>query len=105
MSATSPSAERRRRSRRYGHVVRVVTASRTMAVTGLRKVSSVNCAAFSQESISSTVVDSPAAEIQSAFNEERKESQASRFEDDAAVRKQTIGMYGRLSDLQNAVAK
>ena len=32
------------------------------------------------------------------------EAQASRFEDDAAVRAQTIRMYGRLSDLQDAVS-
>lgn len=50
------------------------------------------------------VIDSPAPESQLAFNQQRNEAQATRFEDDAAVRKQTIRMYGRLSELQNAVA-
>jgi Fe-S-cluster containining protein len=50
------------------------------------------------------VVVFPAPESQIAFNRGRAEAQTSRFEDDAAVRKQTIRMYGKLSDLQDAVS-
>lgn len=47
---------------------------------------------------------SPAPEFQDAFNRGRKEAQASRFEDNAAVRTQTIRMYSRLSDFQKDVS-
>jgi Fe-S-cluster containining protein len=50
------------------------------------------------------VVESPELECQIAFNRGRKEAQATRFEDDATVRIQTIRMYGRLSELQDAVS-
>jgi Fe-S-cluster containining protein len=49
------------------------------------------------------VFSSPAPESQLAFNQGRVEAQTFHFEDDAAVRKQTIRMYRRLSDLQDAV--
>ena len=39
-----------------------------------------------------------------AFNRGRTEAQAGHFEDDADVRKQTIRMYGRMAEMQNAVA-
>ncbi len=50
------------------------------------------------------MVDSPAPECQIAFNRGRTEARTSRFEDDAAVREQTIRMYRRLSDMQDAVS-
>jgi Fe-S-cluster containining protein len=49
-------------------------------------------------------VVNPPDESQSAFNLGRVEAQASHFEDEADVRKQTIRMYGRLSEMQSKVA-
>lgn len=46
----------------------------------------------------------PSAEFQNAFNLARREAQATRFDDDANVRQQTIRMYGQLSELQGAVS-
>ena len=50
------------------------------------------------------MVDSPAPECQLAFNQARKEARASRFDDAADGRRQTIRMYSRLADMQSAVA-
>lgn len=49
----------------------------------------------------------PAPECQIEFNHGRREAEAkaSRFEDIAAIRAQTIRMYGRLSEFQNAVSE
>ena len=48
-------------------------------------------------------MNAPAPELQAAFNQERKQSRTRRFDDDAAVREQTVRMYGRLTALQSEI--
>ena len=60
--------------------------------------------AIPQSLFAAAVPTVPPPECQSAFNEARTEAQSSHFEDDADVRRQTVRMYGRLSELQEAVS-
>ena len=50
------------------------------------------------------MISRPPVEFQNVFNSARREAQASRFEDDANMQQQTVRMYGRLSELQDAVS-
>src|ERR1700752_257666 len=72
-------------------------------MTGLRKPALLNCIPATQQ-VELPVANAPAPEFQIAFNRGRKEAQTSRFEDDAAVRSQTIRMYDRLSEFQDVVS-